>query len=101
MNTLIYDEELADVGKLLEHLVVSNVDAAIVQDLGVASLARKVAPDLPLHGSTQMTVTSAESARLVARLGLERVVLGRELSIREIRKVVTGTDLEVEVFLSV
>lgn len=99
VNTLIYDEELDEVGKLLEHLVACRVDAAIVQDLGVAALARRVAPELPLHGSTQMTVTSAESARLVARLGLERVVLGRELSVREIREVVRGTDLEVEVFV--
>ena len=99
VNTLIYDEELDEVGKLLEHLVACRVDAAIVQDLGVAALARRVAPDLPLHGSTQMTVTSAESARLVARLGLERVVLGRELSVREIQEVVKGTQLEVEVFV--
>ncbi len=99
VNTLIYDEELSDVARLLEHLVACRVDAAIVQDLGVAALARRVAPALPLHGSTQMTVTSAESAQLVARLGLERVVLGRELSVREIEHVAAGTDLEVEVFV--
>lgn len=99
VNTLIYDEELEDVARLLEHLQASRVDAMIVQDLGVVALARQVAPDLPLHGSTQMTVTSAESARLVARLGLERVVVGRELSVREIAAVVAGTDLEVEVFV--
>lgn len=99
VNTLIYDEELGDVARLLEHLQASKVDAMIVQDLGVVALARQVAPDLPLHGSTQMTVTSAESARLVGRLGLERVVVGRELSVREIAAVVAGTDLEVEVFV--
>ncbi|MCO4772560.1 MAG: U32 family peptidase [Deltaproteobacteria bacterium] len=99
VNTLVYDEELDDVAQLLEHLAACKVDAAIVQDLGLTALARQVAPALPLHGSTQMTVTSAESARLVGRLGLERVVLGRELSVREIREVVKGTDLEVEVFV--
>lgn len=99
VNTLVYDEELDAVARTIELLAEHGADAMIVQDLGVAALARRIAPDLPLHGSTQMTVTSAESARLVARLGLERVVLGRELAVRDIRDVVAGTELEVEVFV--
>ncbi len=99
LNTLVYDDELDDVARYVELVARHRVDAIIVQDLGLAALVRQVAPGLPLHGSTQMTVTSAESARLVGRLGCERVVLGRELSIREIREVAAGTDLELEVFV--
>ena len=99
LNTLVYDDELDDVARYVELVARHRVDAIIVQDLGLAALVRQVAPELPLHGSTQMTVTSAESARLVGRLGCERVVLGRELSLREIREVAAGTDLELEVFV--
>jgi len=98
-NTLIFDEELAAAERYVRLFDDARVDAVIVQDLGVAAWMRELAPDLPLHGSTQMTVTSGESAELVARLGLERVVLGRELSVREIRAVTASTDLEVEVFV--
>lgn len=98
-NTLVFDEEWPRAERLARLLDDCRVDAAIVQDLGVAAMLRQVAPGLPLHGSTQMTVTSGESAELVARLGLERIVLGRELSLREIRAVAATTDLEVEVFV--
>ena len=98
-NTLVFDEELAAAERMLVAMDDAGVDAAIVQDLGVAASIRQVAPGLPIHGSTQMTVTSAESAELVAQLGVERVVLGRELSIREIGAVARGTDLELEVFV--
>jgi U32 family peptidase len=99
LNTLVFDEELADVDRYVRLMDDARVDAVIVQDLGVAAQIREVAPNLPLHGSTQMTVTSAESADLVARLGLERVVLGRELSVAEIAHIVRNTPLEVEVFV--
>ena len=99
LNTLVFDSELDDIARYVERIAADRVDAVIVQDLGLAALIREIAPDLPLHGSTQMTVTSAESARFVGRLGCERVVLGRELSIREIREVAAHTDLELEVFV--
>ena len=99
LNTLVYDDELADIAAYVALIAEQRVDAVIVQDLGLVSLIREVAPGLPIHGSTQMTVTSAESARLVGRLGCERVVLGRELSIREIREVAGATSLELEVFV--
>ena len=57
------------------------------QDLGVVSLMRRVAPSLPVHGSTQMTITSAQGAQFAASLGIDRVVVGRELSVQEIAKV--------------
>ena len=99
LNTLVFDEELPRIESLVSAMDGAGVDAVIVQDLGVAARIREIAPDLPMHGSTQMTVTSAESAELVARLGLERVVLGRELSVAEIAHVARNTDLEVEVFV--
>lgn len=99
LNTLLFDEELPALDAYVRRIDDARVDAVIVQDLGVAARIREITPDLPLHGSTQMTVTSAESADLVARLGLERVVLGRELSVREIAHVAAHTDLEVEVFV--
>ena len=99
LNTLVFDDELDDVAAYIARIAQARVDAVIVQDLGLAALIREIAPGLPLHGSTQMTVTSAESARLVGRLGCERVVLGRELSIREIREIAAVSDLELEVFV--
>ncbi len=99
LNTLIFDEELPALERYARALSDARVDAVIVQDLGVCATLARIAPDVPLHGSTQMTVTSAESARLVAGLGLERVVLGRELSVREVAAVAAGTDLELEVFV--
>ncbi len=99
LNTLLYDAELADAARYIELVAKHRVDAIIVQDLGLAALVQEVAPELPVHGSTQMTVTSAESARLVGRLGCERVVLARELSLREIREIAAVTDLELEVFV--
>ena len=99
LNTLVFDEELAAMERVIRHVADCRVDAVIVQDLGVAAMIRRVAPQLPVHGSTQMTVTSAESAALVARLGVERVVVGRELSVREVRLIAAATDLELEVFV--
>ncbi len=99
LNTVVFDEELSDVDRYLRALDDANVDAVIVQDLGVAARARELVPDLPLHGSTQMTVTSPESAELVARLGIQRVVLGRELSVAEIAYVAAHCDLEIEAFV--
>src|SRR5919205_350696 len=77
----------------------AGADAILVQDLGAARLARAVCPDLPLHASTQMTVSSAEGAAIARELGVTRLVLPRELSIDEIRKFAEGTDLELECFV--
>ncbi len=99
LNTLVFDSELSDVEEYVQTIVDCNVDAVIVQDLGLCARIRELYPELRLHGSTQMTVTSAESAELVGRLGCERVVLGRELSVRDIAAVAQGTDLELEAFV--
>lgn len=63
----------------------------LLQDLGAVELIRRVAPALPIHGSTQMSVTSSEGAEFAAQLGVSRVVVGRELSVREIGKLAAGT----------
>jgi len=98
-NTLVFDEELEVAAQRIRTMSDAGVDAVIVQDLGVARLIRQIAPDLPVHGSTQMTITSGEGASFVAGLGVERVVLARELSLSEIAAVGRSTDLEIEVFV--
>src|SRR6185312_15218918 len=75
------------------------VDAAIVQDLGLARLIRAVCPDLEIHASTQMSITSGESMRLAEELGCSRVILARELSLSEIARVRAESTLPVEVFV--
>ncbi len=98
-NTLVFDRELERAAEVLAAIAQSGVDAIIVQDFGVVRLARQIAPDLEIHGSTQMTVTSAEGARLIRSLGVSRVVLARELSLQEIRAIREGTDCELEMFV--
>jgi len=98
-NTLVFDRELKVAEAALAAIARADADALIVQDLGVARLARAVCPELPLHASTQMTVSSAEGAAIAAQLGVTRIVLPRELSIEEIRKLAAGTDLELECFV--
>jgi putative protease len=98
-NTLVFDRELAVAEEALAAIARAGADAILVQDLGIARLARAVCPELPLHASTQMTVSSAEAAAIAASLGVTRVVLPRELSIEEIARMAQGTDLELECFV--
>ena len=98
VNTMVIDEELDDVRRYLKFLENVGADAALVQDLGVAKLARECAPNLPLHASTQMTIHNVQGARAMETLGFSRVVLSRELSLPEIREIVAGTNVEVETF---
>src|SRR6202011_2597143 len=97
-NTLIFIDELQDAGHTLVQLEQAGVDAIIVQDLGLARLAREIAPDLDLHASTQMTITSPEGLELARELGITRAVLARELSLRELQRFPT-TEFPVEVFV--
>jgi len=98
-NTLVFDSELPVAEQALSAIARAGADAILVQDLGAARLARAVCPDLPLHASTQMTVSSPEAARIAAELGVTRIVLPRELSIEEIRRFAEGTDLTLECFV--
>jgi putative protease len=99
LNTLVFEPELAAVARVVRHAAQAGIDALLVQDPAVAMLARAVAPELELHASTQMTVSSPEAAEFARRLGMKRVVLPRELSVQEIGDFVRGTDLETEVFV--
>lgn len=99
LNTLVFDRELDEVRTIVERAARAGVDAIIVQDLGLARLARGVAPELPIHASTQMTCTDADSVAFARELGAKRVVLARELGVEEIRTIRAATDVELEVFV--
>ena len=99
LNTLAFTDELPRMEDVARRLAAAGVDAALVQDLGVARLLRKICPDFALHASTQMTLTSAECIEVARDLGIERVVLPRELSVSEIRNISSKTDMQLEAFV--
>lgn len=99
LNTLVYDEELSALLEEIHRACQAAVDGVIVQDLGVVRVIQKIAPELPLHASTQMAVHNLEGARMAAEMGLRRVVLAREMSREEIRQVVEQVDIQTEVFV--
>ncbi|HEX5431237.1 MAG TPA: U32 family peptidase, partial [Bryobacteraceae bacterium] len=98
-NSLVFDSELPQAARGLAAIAEAGADAIIVQDLAVVKLARQIAPDLEIHGSTQMSITSAEGIRAAQELGVRRVVLARELSLDEIRAIRAQTDCGLEVFV--
>ncbi|MBC8352211.1 MAG: U32 family peptidase [Planctomycetes bacterium] len=99
LNTLAFPSELAEVEGLVRKIAAAGVDAVLVQDVGVARLVRGISPDLGIHASTQMTLTSSECIQVAEELGIERVVLARELSIEEISKIHAQTEMPLEVFV--
>ena len=106
LNTLVFQQELAEVAAWISLCDSVGVDAIIVQDLGVTQLAKKIAPNLEIHASTQQTVTNADGVMYAnQRGGANRVVLGRELSVKEIESVTKEIseehDVEVEVRLEI
>lgn len=86
-NTLIFENEMAEAEAHLRAIIAAGVDAAIVQDVGICRLIRRLSPDFPMHASTQMTVTSAAGVEFARDLGCNLVVLARECSIKEIEKI--------------
>ena len=98
LNTLVSDREVNDVCALIRQAAAAGVDAFIVQDLGVVQLCRQIAPGIPLHGSTQMTVHSLPGVMFCAALGISRVVLSRELGREEIRYICENSPIDIEVF---
>ena len=101
INTLIHDHELAHIGKYLLWLYSIGVDAVLIQDSGVAALAGKIVPELPLHASTQMTIHNSGGVLWAARQGFSRVVLARELSLEDITRIAReteGSGIGLEVF---
>lgn len=99
MNTLVFPSELERLVKVVEAVATSGIDAVLVQDFGVAKLVRAICPELEIHASTQMSLTSAETIAVARELDLARVVLARELSLAEIRKIAANTDMPLEVFI--
>lgn len=99
VNTLIKDSELEELAEYITDLAQCRIDGVIVQDLGAASVIRTVAPELEIHASTQMTVTTVSDAELLENLGFTRIVLSRELTIDEIKTISNSTSCEIEVFV--
>ncbi len=99
VNTLIGDREFEEAIEFCKFLCECRVSAVIVQDLGLASVLRKIAPKLALHGSTQMAIHNLDGVRKAEELGIKRVVLARELSMKEIKNIADNTELELEVFV--
>lgn len=98
-NTLVFDHELRAAAQTIEAIAAAGADAVIVQDVGIAQLAHHIAPQMNVHGSTQMSITSAEGVALAQRFGVSRVVLARELSLKDIRAIREATSCELEVFV--
>lgn len=98
-NILVFEDELNDAKRLIEACIDAGVDAVIVQDLGLVKLIRELSPDFPIHGSTQMTITSPEAVEFTKPFEMERVVLGRENNLKQIQKIGEQAKLPMEVFV--
>lgn len=98
LNTLVSDREMKEVSELIRQAARYGVDAFIVQDLGVVQLCRQIAPHVPVHGSTQLTVHSLAGVQFCAAMGMSRVVLSRELNREEIRYICANSPVEIEIF---
>ena len=99
MNTTLYGRELAAAAKAVEAVAAAGADAVICQDLAVAALCRQIAPGLPRHGSTQMSVHTLAGAQQLAEMGYTRAILARELSLPEIEHITRHCGIETEVFV--
>ncbi len=99
VNTLVRNDELPELVETLAILAELQVDAVIVQDLGVYHVARTYFPELELHASTQLAVHNLAGARALSALGFRRVVLARELTLDEIRHITAEAGIETEVFV--
>ena len=99
LNTLVLDREMLRAAELIRMAASCGVDAFIVQDLGMVSLCRQLAPDVPIHASTQMSIHSLEGVLEAAALGCSRVVLARELPAEEIAHICKKSPVEIEVFV--
>ena len=99
VNTLFKERELEKLFEYMDPYVEAGVDAVIVQDLGVAKVLKEAYSDLPLHASTQMTANTREAVSLLSSFGMERIVLSRELSLKDISDIYESTGAELEVFV--
>ncbi|MEG6586487.1 DUF3656 domain-containing U32 family peptidase [Dendrosporobacter sp. 1207_IL3150] len=99
VNTLVDNSEMRQLIDYLEFLYEAGADGIIVQDIGVAYVARKVVPGLPIHASTQMTVHNLEGVQFLHSIGFSRIVLAREVSLEDIKYICSNTEAEIEVFI--
>ena len=99
VNTLFKEQELEELYDYLKPFYEAGLDSVIVQDLGALAFIREHFPDLPIHASTQMTITGAHGAKILKDMGASRVVTARELSLEEIRKIHEQVDIEIESFV--
>lgn len=99
VNTLIKENEFDDAVSFVEQLYINNVDAIIIQDIGLATYLLNVYPDIVLHASTQMNIHSLEQVKFLKQLGFKRIVLGRECSLETIKQIKENVDIEIEVFI--
>ncbi len=98
-NTLVFEHELGEAARAIAESARAGVDALIVQDVGILRLARKIAPELELHASTQMSITDAAGVRFARELGVDRVTLARELSLDEVKAIYEQTGCDLEIFV--
>ena len=99
VNTLLKEDEFAELIPYLQPFYEAGLDGVIVQDIGVLMQIRRCFPELALHASTQMTLTGPEGCAFLQELGVERIVPARELSLDEVRRIKEQTGLEIECFI--
>ncbi len=99
LNTLIKDKEINKAIEAIKKVADAGADAIIVQDLAMYRLAKDIAPSLPIHASTQMTIHNIDGVHMLEKLGFSRVVPARELSLNELTEIRKSTDIEMEVFV--
>ena len=99
INTIVYEKEVDNFINYVRFLHKNNVDAVLVQDLGMMDLIRKKFPNLQIHASTQMHIHNYEGAKLASKLGIKRVVMARETPIDIVKKINNKLDIETEVFI--
>lgn len=99
LNTIIYDYEVEDFIKTVDFIHKNNVDAVLIQDLGMLDLVRKTYPNLEVHASTQMHIHNLDGVKVLEKLGIKRAVLARETSIDTIKYIKENSNIELEVFV--
>lgn len=98
-NTLIYDKEVERFLEYISFLHKNNVDAVIIQDLGMLDIVRQTFPNLEVHASTQMHIHNLDGTSFMKKLGVKRVVLARETSISKIKEIKEKTNIDIEIFI--
>lgn len=98
VNTIIFDNQVNEFAEFIKNAANAGIDAFIVQDFGAAEIIRNIVPDANIHGSTQMTIHSVKGAQLLKELGFKRVVISRELTVKQIQEI-CSTGIETEVFV--